>query len=292
MEEHAMETLTDQRRTYTFYVDDAVLDVFGPRIGAYGIAVYTLLARHAKQKESFPSYRHIMKQLGISRMTLWRTIDVLIKEGLIQKKQRESTRGDLTSNLYILMDLSMYRDCSESPSVTTGGSTCEILPSTCGILPSTSQVLHLKESLLRDLREEEDIPPLVTLGSPLLGDTVHVNGTKPVKVRAKKEKRTETYFPTDPDAQEAIRLLVFNEALSKWVARKGITLDLDDQWERFTRKALSKGYKYVDWHLAFMDWLTSPYQVATGPQKKTAQERQEALKAWADKGMQETRNGS
>ena len=103
-----MECLTDKRRTYTFYVDDAVLDVFGPKIGAYGIAVYTLLARHAKHKQCFPSYRHIQKQLGLSRQTVWRTLELLVKEGLISREQRSSAHGDNDSNLYTLLDLSEH----------------------------------------------------------------------------------------------------------------------------------------------------------------------------------------
>ena len=134
-------------------------------------------------------------------------------------------------------------------------------------------------------------PPLTTFESPQ-GDAVHVNGAKPYKRVAKKEQRTETYFPTDPEAQEVVRLQVFNETFFAWVKDKNITLDLADQWEQFTMHALARGSKYVDWRLAFMKWLKSPYQATGPPAKKTTQQRQEALRKWAEEGMQESSHGS
>jgi len=111
--------LKDGRRTYTFYLDDEVIDTFGPKIGAYGVAVYALLARHAKHSQCFPSYTRIQKQLGLSRQTVWRTIDCLVREGLIHREQRNSQQGDLDSNLYTLSDLSQYHG--------PRGSSCEEL---------------------------------------------------------------------------------------------------------------------------------------------------------------------
>jgi hypothetical protein len=258
MKGKAMETLTDKRRTYTFYVDDAVLDVFGPRIGVYGIAVYTLLARHAKHKQSFPSYKHIMKQLGIGRMTVWRTMDLLIKEGLIHKEQRESTQGDLTSNLYTLLDLSQHHDHGEPFQETSGGSTSQVLGSTTVILPSTTQGLpstpevpegiSLKGSHLKDLKPPPIGPPP---GGKRSRAASHV---------ATQERRRKTYYPTDPAMQDTLRRQVLDSALEAWVQSKGLQVDLAAEWEHFERKALAKGYQNVDWRRAFMNWLTSPYQ--------------------------------
>lgn len=209
MEEPAMGTLTDKRRTYTFYVDDVVLDVFGPKIGAYGIAVYTLLARHAKQKQCFPSYRHIMKQLDMSRERLWKTITVLINEGLIQKVQRESAYGDLTSNLYVLLDLSQYHDHGEPSLETTEGSspdelpsTPHELPSTLSELPSTPDELPLEgiSSKVSHLREETYLP---TVSYPGAGNVVStpglLNGHSPVAIAPAKTKKTKAVPISDED---------------------------------------------------------------------------------------------
>lgn len=53
--------------------------------------------------------------------------------------------------------------------------------------------------------------------------------------------------------------------LQAWCATKGLTYNLDEQWEAFTRKALARGYVYADWYSAFQSWLTSPYQSVSKP---------------------------
>ena len=277
-----MESLTDKRRTYTFYVDDAVLDVFGPSIGAYGIAVYALLARHAKYKQAFPSYKLMQKKLGIGRMTVVRTLAMLEKAGLITIETRKSHVGDYDTKLYTLCDLSSFR----------GGGTCEVLPGTPGIPPDTCEVpgvvpvryqggtcevpegISLKESQLKD-----PDPPIVPPGGPV--------DTKVRKV-ATRGRRTKTYYPTDPEAQDALRATVFVPTLHAWVRRKGIALDLDAQWECFTGKALAKGYTYLDWRQGFMNWLTSPYQTP-GPPRKTNAQRAQELEAWAQQQKESQR---
>jgi CelD/BcsL family acetyltransferase involved in cellulose biosynthesis len=116
---------------------------------------------------------------------------------------------------------------------------------------------------------------------------VGVHGGKVATQRTRKK----TYYPTDPDAQDTLRALVFDAHLAAWVREKGLTLDLAAEWERFASKALAKGYQYVDWRQAFMNWLTSPYQTPnTAPD--TLRQRKEALRAWAEKGMQESTHGS
>lgn len=97
------EHLQDARRTYTFYMDDAVLDVFATRIGAYGVAVYALLARHAKNKQAFPTYTTMQETLGMSRQTLDLTLGRLMQEGLLTLDTR--TPDDPDTTRYRLRDL-------------------------------------------------------------------------------------------------------------------------------------------------------------------------------------------
>ena len=108
---------------------------------------------------------------------------------------------------------------------------------------------------------------------------------------ATQERREKTYYPTDPDAQATLRTLVFDAGFDAWLHTTGITLNVADQWERFGRYALAHGKSYADWRHAFMNWLTSPYQ-AQPPAQKTMHQRQEALRQWAEKGMQESQHGS
>jgi hypothetical protein len=252
-----MECLTDKRRTYTFYVDDAVLDVFGPKIGAYGIAVYTLLARHAKHKQCFPSYRHIQKQLGLSRQTVWRTLELLVKEGLISREQRSSAHGDNDSNLYTLLDLSAHHVHEGSSSQEPPSSSQEPpgTPEEPGVVPHRNQGSSSQEPegiLIKGSHLKELNPP----HSPPQGGELGVAEKTVATPRQKKKTR----YPTAPEAQATLRTLVFDAAFDAWVREKGLTLDLSAEWERFGSKCLAKGYQYEDWRHAFMNWLTSPYQ--------------------------------
>src|SRR5262245_6242165 len=108
--------LQDARRTYTFYMDDDLIDTFGPHIGAYGLAVYAFLARHAKEQQCFPSYKRMCEKLGLSRQTITRTLKRLADVGLIIKHKRRTAAGDPDTNLYTLCDLShLHRQRGTSP---------------------------------------------------------------------------------------------------------------------------------------------------------------------------------
>lgn len=67
-------------------------------------------------------------------------------------------------------------------------------------------------------------------------------------------------LPESQAEQDTLKATILDDTLTAWCTKKGLTFDLDDQWDAFTRKALANGYKYTDWRLAFMNWLTSPYQ--------------------------------
>jgi hypothetical protein len=115
---------SESRRTYTFYVDDAVLDRYGPRLGVYGIAVYVYLVRRAKQRRAFPSYKTIGAALGISRDKALKTVHMLVELGLVSITRRTSAAGDPDSNLYEITDLSPLRRGSQQ----LPGSSCKLLP--------------------------------------------------------------------------------------------------------------------------------------------------------------------
>lgn len=134
------ENLDDARRTWIFHVDDVVVDDYAPKIGVYGLAIYVLLARHAKENKSFPSYRLITKKLGIGRATVVRALAKLEEVRLITKEVRYTEVGDLDSNLYTLLDLSHHR--------IKGGSSVERLPSSVERLPSSSEMLPSSDETL------------------------------------------------------------------------------------------------------------------------------------------------
>lgn len=122
----------DERRRGFYIIDNHIIDDYGPNIGAYGVAVYSLIARYAdgNGENAFPSYPTIAKQLGMSRTKVFQTIELLVELGLIRKENRVDNAGDLTSNLYSIVNL---------------GSTPNVLGSTPHVLPSTQsepQVVH------------------------------------------------------------------------------------------------------------------------------------------------------
>lgn len=78
---------------------------------------------------------------------------------------------------------------------------------------------------------------------------------------AKVKAPRKTPMPTDPDAQEALRLTIVDVELDRWMAKKGLmAFDVEEQWDAFVRKALANAYAYANWRAAFQNWLTSDYQ--------------------------------
>ena len=99
-----MPEIRDRRPAFWFWMDNALLDEYGPRIGAYGIAVYACLAHYADGKgQAFPSFRTMSNLLRISQATLLRSLRCLEEEGLIVREQRQNAQGDKDSNIYTLL---------------------------------------------------------------------------------------------------------------------------------------------------------------------------------------------
>ena len=96
----------DKRTAPWFWIHNQIIDAYLPRIHMDGYVVYSMLARHANQQgESFPSLSRLSKTLGISRNTVIKAIEALIREGLIEKHTREDTKKGHLSNLYVLKNL-------------------------------------------------------------------------------------------------------------------------------------------------------------------------------------------
>ena len=104
------ELTRDWRRRHTFWIDDRVVDEFGPVMGRYpfgsaALAVYAVLARRAdRDGESWPRLRSIAEQAATSERSVRRAMHLLELLGLVEvtacyeaKSQRQ------TSNLYTLL---------------------------------------------------------------------------------------------------------------------------------------------------------------------------------------------
>jgi hypothetical protein len=97
-----------QPRPHTYRVDNIIVDEYGEKIGAIGVAIYNVLARHADRQTGicYPSIGTIAKKLALGRTTVKKYLRILLNHSLIAISSRLSNEGDPTSNCYMLLDLS------------------------------------------------------------------------------------------------------------------------------------------------------------------------------------------
>jgi hypothetical protein len=95
-----------QPRPNSFRVDNIIIDDYGEKIGAIGIAIYNVLARYADRLTGicYPSIGTIAKKLKLGRTTVKKYLRILLNHCLIAISSRLSDEGDPTSNLYMLLD--------------------------------------------------------------------------------------------------------------------------------------------------------------------------------------------
>jgi len=90
----------DLRNGDWYWISKTVIDHYGPLIKPIGIALYNCLAKHANQASfCFPSQTSIAREIGSSVASVKRSIDQLIKLGLISKERRKYY------NIYYLLKL-------------------------------------------------------------------------------------------------------------------------------------------------------------------------------------------
>lgn len=79
------------------------------------------------------------------------------------------------------------------------------------------------------------------------------------------KQRRKMPFPSDPDKAAQLKASVLTPTFFVWYERKGLVRilaepDIHEQWDAFVRKAIPNDYRYIDWGLAFQNWLTSDFQ--------------------------------
>lgn len=96
----------DRRKRGYFTLDNILLDAYGKKLKAHGIAVYCALARFANQdQECWPSRRAIHERTGVSLPQINRELNKLVALNLITITPQFNEAGDQTSNLYTLLDI-------------------------------------------------------------------------------------------------------------------------------------------------------------------------------------------
>lgn len=72
----------------------------------YALAVFVALMRRANREQGdrcFPSLNTIADDAGVSRSSVWRSIQKLVEVGLLHVAQRKTESGDPTSNIYTIL---------------------------------------------------------------------------------------------------------------------------------------------------------------------------------------------
>lgn len=88
--------IRDHRRPGWWWASNEIIDVYGPRLGANGIAVYAVLARHANNRSQtcWPGLKRITALLAIGRNQVIEAISTLEAAGLVQV-ERQLGKGNL-----------------------------------------------------------------------------------------------------------------------------------------------------------------------------------------------------
>ena len=128
-------------------------------------------------------------------------------------------------------------------------------------LESQNTLKYLEGESTKKEESTKKKPGTSACAEPLIVECIpqHVVQEKP-QTLSPPPRRMKTLYPTDPAAQDCLRATILDEGFHVWFAQQHLTLNLDDQWDAFARKALANGYRYMDWRAAFMNWLKSDYQ--------------------------------
>ena|SRR3990167_5876399 len=107
-----METfeVRDYRNKTMFRVDDEYLNGYSKLCGTNATMVYLCLCRHAdRHQESFPSIELMAQKTGISKRSIIRGIQILIKWNIIDKHRERRKDATWLNNRYILLDKSVWK---------------------------------------------------------------------------------------------------------------------------------------------------------------------------------------
>ncbi len=94
----------DQRRDGWFSVDNEIIDKFGTQLGAYGVALYAVLARYCKNstQQVNLSQRDMAQTLGISQSRVRESLSDLVGAGIIHLEVPERPSPGIISTITIL----------------------------------------------------------------------------------------------------------------------------------------------------------------------------------------------
>ena len=101
--------IIDKRIKEKFMMDDAYLNGQARLCGWQGTIVYLSLCRHSdKEQRSFPSINLMATEHRVSRPTILKGIENLVRRNVINVKKTRTKNGQWLNNLYILTDKSEW----------------------------------------------------------------------------------------------------------------------------------------------------------------------------------------
>src|SRR3990170_147846 len=105
----------DLRHKEKFVIDDAYLNGYARKCGAFATAVYLSLCRHADNNQScFPSYATIAFEHNISRRSVIRAVTILEKFNIIKIVQNKTKERGFINNTYLLVDKKHWSEYTPS----------------------------------------------------------------------------------------------------------------------------------------------------------------------------------
>lgn len=158
----------DRRRKDWFSIDDEVIVNHGPNIGAYGIAVYAALCKHASGSERVRiGLSQLAKLLKMGRATLLKTLDVLKKEGLISIEAGDRAHVSVYTILQVTKNRAggsiQNQEDEEGGSIQNqGGSIQNQTPPKGGSDQNCNQIEDEPNSFTKEERAREPLPDDVT----------------------------------------------------------------------------------------------------------------------------------
>ena len=263
-----------------FWVGNAVLDEYAPRIGPYGFFVYCYLSRCADERgQCWPSVNRIAETLGISPDTVSVYIRHLAQAGLVSVQRRHHRQGGLTSNLYTLT--------VPLGAVPVGGEAeGDSLPDREGYPAAAGEVHGFSRGGSLPDRDEQDPSnqtqptrprdqdptepdPAAAGGVPLVGGRRREDGERTTEDGSSQPSA----LSPQPSGEEPGLLELYRAALSEWKAAS-------DAAARRPQPA-SAGPSGLEMHRAFVNQWMAAQAAALSPQpadeESPATKRQRAL---------------
>jgi len=181
-------SIRDQRQPGWFFVDNEIIDKCGPQLGAYGVAIYCVMCRYARNgnQQVNLSARDIGSALGILQDRVRKSLADLARVGLIHLLIPDHPAPGLISRITLLNVKGTERHTLCSP-----GSTERHAFSSSSQLNATRS-RNKEEKTKTDTERPSPLPPLRGASPPVIEEISFPNligFSKPTKGQAWTSKR-------------------------------------------------------------------------------------------------------